>query len=113
METALLILTSGSFLVFWITIVVFYTPSCHNLREMIDSIKQDGDLTRTKSKWMWYGRSAKTIDDWLITLPVEDKYLKYGLVQTTVNRIKIYRRIIMITAPIMVVSGTVLLITVE
>tara|TARA_B110000091_G_C13553277_1_gene365368 strand:+ start:125 stop:289 length:165 start_codon:yes stop_codon:yes gene_type:complete len=46
METLLLILTFGSFLIFWVTAVIFYTPACFNLQAMIDSVNKNGELTK-------------------------------------------------------------------
>ena len=112
MEAVLIILTFGSFLTLWVTVAIFYTPSCHNLREMIDSVNQNGELTRTKSKWMWYGRTAKTLDDWIIHLPTKEKYLKYEEVQRVVYRIGMCRKVMSYTALIMIISGMILLMIV-
>ena len=49
MENVLIILTFGSFLVFWVTTVIFYTPACFNLKTMIDSINKDGEEFTIKS----------------------------------------------------------------
>lgn len=80
---------------------------------MIDSVDQSGELTRTKSKWVLYGRNSKTIDNWLIVLPKKEKYLKYGHVRKTVHKIKICRKIMTYSAPIMIVCGFILLMTIE
>lgn len=80
---------------------------------MINSIDEDGDLTRTKSHQPFYGRSAKTVDDWLIRLPSSDKYLQYEIVKKTSNRIRTYRKLMAVLAPIMIICGAILLLTVE
>jgi hypothetical protein len=113
LQDVLLILTFGSFIAFWITAVIFYTPACHNLREMINSIDEDGELTRSKSSQALYGRSAKTVDDWLIRLPSSDKYLQYDIVKKTSNRIRTYRMLMAVLAPIMIICGAILILTVE
>ena len=113
LEDVLLILSAGSFIIFWVTTVIFYTPACHNLREMINSIDEDGEPTRTKSAQPLYGRSAKTVDDWLIRLPSSDKYLQYSIVKRTSRRIRTYRMLMAILAPIMIICGAILLLTVQ
>ncbi len=113
MEITLLILTSVSFLIFWIVTVVFYTPACFNLRTMMDSIDKDGELTKTQAPTSWYFTNFHTLDCWTIGLPKADKYLKYEKIKRTTNRIRIYRRIMAYTAPVMIVCGFILSMTVE
>ena len=113
METILLILTFGSFLIFWVVTVIFYTPACFNLRTMIDSIDADGELTKTKAPISWYLTNFHTLDCWTIGLPKADKYLKYEKLKRTTNRIRNCRKIMAYTAPIMIVCGFILLMIVE
>jgi hypothetical protein len=113
METILLILTSFSFLIFWIETVMFYTPDCFNLRTMIDSIDRDGELTKTKASTSWYLTNFHTLDCWTISLPKTEKYLKYDIVNKTANRIRVSRMIMAYTAPMMIISGFILLMTVS
>jgi hypothetical protein len=79
MDNLALIVVFSSFLFIWIIIVIFYTPACFNLKAMIDSIKKDGKLTKTKAPLFWYITNIYTIESWTITLPKEDKYLKEKL----------------------------------
>jgi hypothetical protein len=112
METILLIFTSVSFLIFWIVTVIFYTPACFNLRTMINSIDADGELTKTQASTSWYMTNFHTIDCWTIILPESDKYLKYEQLKWTTNRIRNCRKIMTGTAPIMIICGFILLLTV-
>ena len=80
---------------------------------MIDSINRSGKLTETKAKWPFYGRSFKTIDDWFITLPKEEKHLKYDELSKSVDCIKVLRKIIGLTSVSMILGGIVLMATIE
>ena len=73
---------------------------------MIDSIDEYGELKQTKSKHLWFGRSAKTVDDWVIELPESDKYLKYEVLVDSVDKIRFYRKIIGYAALVILVCGT-------
>ncbi len=113
METILLILTFGGFLIFWITTVIIYTPACFNLKTMIKDINENGELTKTKAPISWYLTNMHTFESWTIGLPKTDKYLKYELVVKTSNKIRICRKIMAYTSPIMIICGFILLMTVE
>jgi len=113
METLLLILTFGSFLIFWIITVIFYTPASFNLKTMIDDIDRNCELTKTKAPTSWYLTNFHTIESWTIGLPKTDKYLKYEILEKTTKRIRLYRKIMAYTAPIMFICGTILLMNVE
>ena len=113
METILLILIIFSFLIFLIVIVIFYTPDCFNLRTMIDSIDCYGELIKTKAPTSWYLTNFHTLECWTISLPKSEKYLKYEIVNKTVNRIRVSRKIMAYTAPIMIICGFILLMTVK
>jgi len=80
---------------------------------MIDSINRSGKLTETKAKWPFYGRSFKTVDDWFITLPTEEKYEKYNELTAAVVRIKLLRKIIWVTSTVMIIAGIVLMATLD
>ncbi|PCI99380.1 MAG: hypothetical protein COB15_04145 [Flavobacteriales bacterium] len=113
MENILLILTSSSFLIFWVTTVIFYTPACFNLKAMIDSINKDGALTKTKAPFSWYFTNFKTLECWTIKLPKSEKHLKYNKLAKTTVRIRIYRKIRASLAPVIIICGFILLMTVE
>jgi hypothetical protein len=113
METVLLILISSSFLIFWVTTVIFYTPACFNLKTMIESINRDGELTKTKAPLSWYLTNFHTLESWTIGLPKSTKYLKYEIVTKTTSRIRLYRKIMAYTSPIMIICGIILLMIVE
>jgi hypothetical protein len=113
MEAFLLVLTFGSFLIFWVTVIFFYTPVTFNLREMLDSIDETGNLTRTKAPLTAYLTSLETVDNWIMTTPTSDKYLKYDEVKRATTRIKKLRKLIYILTPIMVIGGAILLLTVD
>jgi hypothetical protein len=113
MESILLIFIFVSFLTFWVTIVIFYTPACFNLKTMLDSINNDGELTKTKAPVSWYLTNFQTFDCWTISLPKTEKYLTYEKVNKTVNRIKLCRKIMTYTLPIMIICVAILLLTVK
>ena len=113
METILLIVTFGNFLIFWVVTIIFYTPACYNLRTMIDSIDSGGELTKTQAPTSWYLTNIHIVDCWTIGLPKSDKYLKYYQLERTTKRIKTDRKIMTYTAPVMIICGFILLMTVE
>ena len=78
---------------------------------MIDSINQNGELLTTKAKWPFYGRSFKTVDDWFMALPQDDKYLKYVELNEAVNRIKKLRKVILVISLVMIIGGVILMTT--
>ena len=80
---------------------------------MIDSIDRDGELTKTKAPISWYLINLKTLENWTISLPKTERYLKYKIVSMTANRIKVSRKIMAYTAPIMIICGFILLMTVK
>jgi hypothetical protein len=113
MEAILLVLTFGSFLIFWVTTLFFYTPATFNLREMLDSIDETGNLTRTKAPLSAYLTNLETVDNWIMSLPTSDKYLKHDEVKDATVRVRQLRKLIYILTPIMLVGGAVLLLTVD
>jgi uncharacterized protein YlzI (FlbEa/FlbD family) len=80
---------------------------------MIDSINKNGELIKTKAPGSWYLTNFQTLDCWTISLPKTKKYLTYEKVNKTVNRIKLCRKIMTYTAPIMIICGAILLLTVK
>jgi hypothetical protein len=80
---------------------------------MIDSIDRDGELIKTKVPTSWYLTNFHTFDCWTISLPKTEKYLKYDIVNKTANRIRVSRKIMTYTAPIMIICGFILLMTVK
>ena len=78
----------------------------------MDSIDKDGELTKTQAPTSWYLTNFHTLDCWIISLPKSDKYLKYEQLKRTTNRIRNCRKIMTYAAPIMIVCGFILLITV-
>ncbi len=109
METLLFILTLGSLLIFWTTIVIFYTPASFNLKTMIDDIDRNGELTKIKAPIIWYLTNSHTLICWTIGLPKTDKYLKYEIVKKTTKRLRLYRKIMAYTAPIAIICGALLM----
>jgi hypothetical protein len=85
MENTLMTITIISFLLCWLVIVILYTPSCFNLKTMIDSINYDGKLTKTKAPLSMYFKTINTLECWTISLPKDEKYLKYERVRRTIN----------------------------
>tara|TARA_R110002049_G_scaffold85790_4_gene218157 strand:- start:424 stop:663 length:240 start_codon:yes stop_codon:yes gene_type:complete len=77
------------------------------------SINKEGKLTKTKAPISWYLTNFHTLDSWTIRLPTTDKYLKYEKVKSAVNRIRLCRKIMAYTAPIMIGCGFILLMTAE
>ena len=110
MEKILLILSTLSFLFLWIIIIVIYTPNCYNLQVMIDSIDQNGILTETEAPLHWYLTNMHTVECWTISLPDDEKYLKYEIVTRTWGRVQLCRKIMVYTLPIMIICGFTLLI---
>lgn len=104
MESILLIIATITFATFWIVIVILYTPTCFRLRAMIDLIDNGEILEEHKVKWS-IGYNLHTFDNWLISIPDSEKYLKYNLVVTTVQKLKRYRTIIGILFPILIASA--------
>ena len=80
---------------------------------MIDSIDADGELTKTQAPISWYLTNLHTLDCWTIGLPKADKYLRYAKLKRTTNRIRNCRKIMAYTAPILIVCGFILFMTVE
>lgn len=80
---------------------------------MMDSIDLDGELTKTQAPTSLYFTNFYTLDCWAIGLPKSDKYLKYDQLERTTKRIRTYRKIMAYTAPIMIICGFILLMTVE
>ena len=80
---------------------------------MIEDINESGELNKTKAPISWYLTNMHTIESWTIGLPQTDKYLKYEIVAKTSKRIRIYRKIMAYTSPIMIVCGFILLMTVD
>lgn len=113
METILLIITFGSFLLIWIVMIIIYTPACFNLKTMIDSINKDGELTKTKAPFRWYLTNYYTLECWTISLPKTEKYLKYDIVSKTTNKIKISRNFLAYAALAPILCGFILLMTVR
>jgi len=107
METFFVLLTAGSFLILWVTVLIFYTPATFNLREMLDSIDETGELTRTKAPISAYLTNIETLDNWTISIPTAEKYLKHDEVQQTTERVKKLRKVIYIVSPILL-TGCVL-----
>ena len=113
MESTLLILTSVSFLIFFLVLVFFYTPDCFNLRVMMDSIDSDGELTKIRAPKSWYLNNIRTLDCWLISLPKSEKYLKHEQIKQATIRVRNYRKIMLYIAIGMILFGFVLLRTVK
>ena len=80
---------------------------------MLDSIDETGKLTRTKAPLSAYLTNLETVDNWVITIPTSDKYLKFEEVKIATERVKKLRKLIYVLTPIMVVGGAVLLLTVD
>jgi len=80
---------------------------------MIDSINKDGVLTNTRASGSSYLTNFQTLDCWTISLPKTEKYLNFEKVKRTVNKIKMCRKIMTYTAPIMIICGAILLLTVK
>jgi len=80
---------------------------------MIDSINKDGALTKTKAPFSWYFTNFKTLECWTIKLPKSEKHLKYNKLAKTTVRIRIYRKIRASLAPVIIICGFILLMTVE
>ncbi len=80
---------------------------------MINSIDKDGELTRTKAPISWYLTNFPATECLVISLPKDEKYLKYDQVNRTSKRIRKYQIIIAVTAPIMIICGAILLLTVK
>lgn len=107
-ETVLPFTAILSFLSLWITMVILYTPSCFKLRAMIDLIDELGELKTNKIKWS-IGYNFHTLDNWLISIPTSNKYLKYELVTRTIERIKAYRTILGVSTTLLIICVLVLL----
>jgi hypothetical protein len=109
MEQILLISAFSAFLTLWIVSVVFYTPACFRLRSLIDSIDRDGEpnVIRIKSSLEY---SFKTLENWLISLPASDKYLKHHLVVRAAQRMYACRIIMSISIVILIISILILLV---
>ncbi len=80
---------------------------------MIEDVDKNGELTKTKAPLSWYLTNFHTLENWTIGLPKNDKYLKYDIVIKTANKIRLYRKIMAYTSPIMIICGVILLMTVE
>jgi hypothetical protein len=106
-------ITIISFLLCWLVIVILYTPSCFNLKTMIDSINYDGKLTKTKAPLSMYFKTINTLECWTISLPKDEKYLKYERVRRTINHIRIYRKVILFLFPIAIILATFLYLNTE
>ena len=109
MENILLILSFLSSIISIVT-VVLYTSNCYNLQVMIDSIDQNGILTETEVPLHWYLTNMHTVECWTISLPDDEKYLKYEIVTRTWGRVQLCRKIMVYTLPIMIICGFTLLI---
>ncbi len=113
MKTILLLLTIASCLILWISIVIFYTPACYNLKTMIDDIDKNGELKKTKAPISWYFTNLHTIEIWTISLPKSEKYLRFEIVEKTILQIQLHRKIMKYIAPIMIICGVTLLMITE
>lgn len=80
---------------------------------MIENINENGQLTKTKAPISWYLTNINTLKSWSIVLPTTDKYLKYELVLKTSKKIRICRKIMVYTSPIIILCGFILLMTVD
>ena len=74
---------------------------------MIDLIDEKGELKTNKIKWS-IGYNLHTVDNWLISIPTSDKYLRYEMVTRTIKRIQTYRTVLGISATVLVVSVLIL-----
>ena len=101
MENFFVLLSSVSFLILGVTVLIFYTPAIFNLREMMDSIDETGELTRTKAPISAYLTNLETLDNWTISIPTSEKYLKYDEVRQTGEKVKKLRKIIYVVSPIL------------
>jgi hypothetical protein len=108
MESILVGTATITFATFWVIVVIFYTPTCFRLRAMIELIDKGDILEEHKVKWS-IGHNQHTVDNWLISIPSSEKYLKYQLVVATVQKLKRYRIIISVLIPILVISAIGLL----
>jgi hypothetical protein len=80
---------------------------------MIDSINYDGKLTKTKAPLSMYFKTINTLECWTISLPKDEKYLKYERVRRTINHIRIYRKVILFLFPIAIILATFLYLNTE
>ena len=112
MEQILLTILIPSFLAFWIIVVILYTPACFTLRTMIDLIDEEGELKTNKIEWS-LGGNSNTVSNWLISIPTSDKYLQYDKVKTTIDKIRVYRRMIGILGPIIIICAVILTNVIE
>ena len=80
---------------------------------MLDSIESEGGLTKTQAPISWYLTNFHTIECWTIELPKSDKYLKYKQLKRTTKRIRNYRKVMAYAAPVMIICGFILLMTVK
>src|SRR6267154_645869 len=110
MKTILLLISTLSFLSTWITAVVLYMPSCFRLRAMIDLIDKNDNLKADKIKWS-IGYNLHTVDNWLISIPTSEKYLRYELVTRTIKKINFQRTVLGISTVTLIVSALILLAT--
>jgi hypothetical protein len=113
MEEFLTIVTSVSFLVLWVTVLFYYTPATFDLREMLDSIDKDGSPKLSESPFARIILSFEAVENWLITIPTAERYLKFEEVKTTTDRVRKLRQRILVVAPIMVIGFLFLLLTVD
>lgn len=112
METALLTLTFGSFLIFWIVTILFYTPACFELKNMMVSIDTKGKLPQ-KAPTSSSISHFHTIHCWTISLPTSEKYLKFEELQKITKRLRTYLKFMAYTATVMISCGFILLMTVS
>jgi hypothetical protein len=108
MENTLGVIAGISFVLFWVMVVIFYTPSCFNLKTMIDSINYDGKLTKTKAPLSMYLKNMNTLECWIIPLPKADKYLKHEILRKAINHIRIYRIVISFLLIVVIISSIIL-----
>jgi hypothetical protein len=110
MEPFLTIVTIVSFLILWVTILYYYTPATFDLREMLDSIDKDGRPKLSESPFQRIILDFEAVENWLITIPTAEKYLKFEEVRTTADRVKKYRKRIIIVSPIVLIGFLLLLL---
>jgi len=99
-----IVLSILSFLSFIVVLITYYTPACFKLKALISSIDSNKGIVMHYQDIKWHAVNNYTIEYWTQKLPKKEKYLSHHKVVNAVYRIRLGRKILLVSFIMMLLS---------